>query len=87
MHNDLFLEIMAHPDLPKYAKNVPDNYQDLSLEERYQVLLALEGDVPPEIFETPITQQTLVLFVPCKPFKNAMESAAVTDISSVIVNP
>lgn len=59
VHNDLFLEIMAHPDLRKYAKNVPDSYQDLTLEERYQVLLALEGDVPPEIFETPITQQTL----------------------------
>ncbi|MGC6479677.1 MAG: phosphoenolpyruvate carboxylase [Flavobacteriaceae bacterium] len=59
VHNDLFLEILQHPDLSKYAQNVPDDYSALSLEERYDVLLALEGDVPPELFETPITQQTL----------------------------
>jgi len=59
VHNELFLEIMAHPDLSKYAKNVPENYQALSLEERYEALLSLEGDVPPELFDTPITRQTL----------------------------
>jgi phosphoenolpyruvate carboxylase len=59
VHHGVFAEIVSHPEIQKYVKNLPANYVNLSEEERCMVLPKLTGDLPSTIFSDEITHQTL----------------------------
>ena len=59
VHRSVFNEIISHPDIHKYVKNLPTNYSSLSELERCEVLPKLTGDLPPTIYTDEITHQTL----------------------------
>ena len=59
VHHSVFNEIVSHSEIQKYLNGLPLNYNDLSEEERCNVLPNLIGDLPPEIFSDKITHQTL----------------------------
>ncbi len=59
IHHSVFTAIVTHPEIQNYVKNLPENYMDLSSEERCKVLPHLTGDVPSSIFEDEITAKTM----------------------------
>ena len=59
VHQGVFDTIMGHPDIQQYIDHLPENYLELSLEERLAVLPKLVGKVPVEIFEDEMTRYTL----------------------------
>ena len=59
IHKQVFDEIFSHPRIREYVKGLPENYDELDTDSRHQVLTTLRGDVPSEIFETTITEETL----------------------------
>jgi phosphoenolpyruvate carboxylase len=52
-------EIFSHPDIRNYVQGLPENFDQLDTPDRHKVLTTLKGDVPSDIFETTITQETL----------------------------
>ena len=59
VHRSVFNEIVSHPDVQLYVKDLPKNYLKLSEAERCAILPNLKGDLPPTIFQDEITHQTL----------------------------
>ena len=59
VHGSVFNEIVSHPNIHKYVKGLPQNYQGLSEDKRCEVLPNLIGDIPSTIFSDKITNQTL----------------------------
>lgn len=59
VHNGVFENIVSHPEIQKYIKNLPDNYLNLSAEERCKVLPNFAGKIAPSLFNDEITRQTL----------------------------
>jgi phosphoenolpyruvate carboxylase len=59
VHRSVFNEIVTHPDIHNYIKDLPKDYQKLTEAERCEILPNLTGDLPPTIFQDEITHQTL----------------------------
>ena len=59
VHHTVFTDIISHPEIHSHVKNLPDNYLEMSSEERCDVLPKLTGDLPSTIFEQEITYKTL----------------------------
>jgi phosphoenolpyruvate carboxylase len=59
VHHTVLNEIVSHPDIHFYVKNLPENYKEQTVDERCKALSLLRGDVPPTIFQDDITQKTL----------------------------
>ena len=59
VHNKVFNFVINTSDIRKYIKNLPENYQELSLNDRIKVLPKLSGKVPVDIFNDEITRNTL----------------------------
>ena len=59
IHHKVFTNIVSHPDILKYTKNLPENYLSLNIEDRCKSLIEMTGDVPPKIFKDELTCQTL----------------------------
>ena len=59
IHQAIFDEIVMHPDIQQYVEHLPENYTQLSLDERLAVLPQLKGKVPADIFEDEMTRYTL----------------------------
>ena len=59
IHQAVFDEIVTHPDIQQYVENLPENYTQLSLDERLAVLPQLKGKVPADIFEDEMTRYTI----------------------------
>ena len=59
IHQNVFTDIVTHPEIQNYTQGIPTNYHELNLTERCKALIEMKGDVPSEIFSEEITQQTL----------------------------
>lgn len=59
VHQNVFDSIISHPDIQQYVKNLPENYSELPIEERIQILPKLKGNVPTDIFTHELTKHTL----------------------------
>ena len=59
VHHNVFTEIISHPQIQKHVKNLPENYLQMTSEERCNVLPHLIGDIPTAIFDNDITFKTL----------------------------
>ncbi len=59
IHHAVFKKIVNHSEIQKYTEGLPENYLDLSFNERCKVLTNIKGDVPPKIFKDEITYRTL----------------------------
>ena len=51
IHNQVFEAIVSHPKIQEYITGLPENYLELSLEERLAILPYLMGNVPESLFE------------------------------------
>jgi phosphoenolpyruvate carboxylase len=59
VHQNVFDTIISHPDIQQYVENLPENYSELLIEERIQILPKLKGNVPTDIFTHELTKHTL----------------------------
>ena len=59
IHHNVFKQIISHPQIQNYVKNLPENYLEMTSEERCDVLPHLIGDIPTAIFDDDITFKTL----------------------------
>ena len=59
IHNQVFEAIVSHPKIQEYITGLPENYLELSLEERLAILPHLTGNVPESLFEDDIVKHTI----------------------------
>lgn len=59
IHNQVFESIVSHPDIQNYIIGLPENYLELSLDERILILPQLTGNVPDSLFDDEIVNHTL----------------------------
>ena len=59
VHQAVFSTIVNHPDIRTYIEHLPENYEQLPVEERINVLPKLIGKVPADIFEDEMTRYTI----------------------------
>ena len=59
VHQAVFSTIVNHPDIRTYIEHLPENYEQLPVEERIKVLPKLIGKVPADIFEDEMTRYTI----------------------------
>ena len=59
IHNQVFEAIVSHPKIQEYITGLPENYLELSLEERLAILPQLTGNVPESLFEDDIVKHTI----------------------------
>ena len=59
IHNQVFETIVSHPNIQDYITGLPENYLELSLDERLLILPQLTGNVPESLFDDDIVKHTL----------------------------
>lgn len=59
IHHKVFTGIVSHPSINKHIKNLPQNFLQLSEDERIAVLPQLSGKVPVDLFDDEIIRHTL----------------------------
>jgi len=59
VHDNIFKNIINHPKINNYIKNLPNNFSEMSIGDRIKILPILKGKVPPEIFDDEMTRNTL----------------------------
>ena len=59
VHQAVFSTIVNHPDIRTYIEHLPENYEQLPVEERIKALPKLIGKVPADIFEDEMTRYTI----------------------------
>lgn len=59
IHHSVFDTIVNHPDIQAHTDELPENYSELSLEDRIAVLPKIKGTVPVSLFTDEMTAHTL----------------------------
>lgn len=59
VHHQVFLEIIAHPEIHQHVNGIPANYKSLDTEARCSLLTQIQGNLNPKLFQEGITRQTL----------------------------
>ncbi len=59
VHQSVFDTIISHPQIQQFTENLPQDYAQLSIEERIEILPKLRGNVPADIFDHELTTHTL----------------------------